>query len=119
MTCSFHDPEKWGPHVWYMMDLMIVRLDPGDQILKEHILMQLISLLETIPCPDCRLHYRTYFEQTPSVFDCLSSKESLAQWIYQLRVSVQHKLGKPSISFETYCDSLWNTFGCRIGPRLS
>lgn len=111
--CSFHDPRLWGSHIWYMMDLMVIRLQQDDPIVKEHIWMQFVSLLETIPCETCRIHYQQYYENYP-IHDYLSQKLTLAKWVYELRCSVNRKLDQPSLTFDEYLQRLRETFDCDI-----
>lgn len=116
-VCSFHDPQKWGSHVWYILDLMVIRLDPEDPDIVNHVLMQFISLSHTIPCEACREHYNDFLQEHPVPTD---SKLSLAKWIYECRSSVNAKLERPNITFDLYLEHLKRVFDCDLQPnRLS
>ena len=112
--CSFHDPKKWGKHVWYVLDLMVIRLDPTDQTLVNHVLMQFISLTHTIPCEQCRQHYVEFIDQNPIT---LESKLALARWVYNCRSSINTKLNRPNITFDQYLKELSKTFDCDLAPK--
>jgi len=112
-VCSFSDPLKWGPSIWYMLDLMVVRLDPYNETLKNHILMQFASLLETIPCENCRTHYNHYMAEHP-IEPHLHSKQALARWIYDCRSSVNDRIQRPNLTYDQYMDKLRTMFECDL-----
>lgn len=109
--CNFHDPQKWGAHVWYMLDMMVIRLDPDDAELVNHIMMQFVSLMHTIPCDACRIHYQQYINDHPLPLD---SQLSLAKWVHACRCSVNTKIGRPNITFTEYLQNLQRAFDCDL-----
>lgn len=117
VECFFNDPKKWGNHVWYMLDMMIIRLDPKDAVLKNHILMQFISLMETIPCEKCRGHYKEYIRKNP-IEGALIEKPTLAKWVYELKTEINKREKKPNISFLKYVIDLKYRFKCDIMEKI-
>lgn len=118
VQCFFNEPKKWGPHAWYMLDMMIIRLNPDDAKLVNHILMQIVSLMETIPCEKCRTHYKNYIETNP-IDQALSSQLALARWVYNLRSQINKREKKQNIPFEGYLKSLKTRFQCDITAQPS
>lgn len=120
VQCFFNEPKKWGPHVWYMLDMMIIRLNPDDEKMVNHVLMQFVSLMETIPCDKCRSHYKAFIETNP-IEAALSSQLSLAKWVHNLRSEINRREKKPNIPFEGYLKSLKTQFQCDIAapPQTS
>lgn len=113
VECFFSDPKKWGKHVWYILDMMIIRYDPSNEILQNHILMQFVSLMETIPCQNCREHYKNYISSSP-IEEAFKTKISLAKWIYNLKSEINKRQKKKNITFHEYIILLKNTFDCNI-----
>ena len=116
VVCNFDDPSKWGGHIWYVMDLMVIRLDASNKMLENHILMFFVSLLETIPCETCREHYQQFFSKNP-IETALRSKMELARWVYECKCSVNLRLQIKNITFPAYLDQLKKTFDCDIQER--
>lgn len=116
VVCNFDDPSKWGGHIWYVMDLMVIRLDPSNRLLENHILMFFVSLLETIPCETCREHYQHYFQEKP-IETALQSKMDLAKWVYECKSSVNSRLNIKNIAFPAYLDYLSKTFDCDLREK--
>ena len=112
-VCNFSDPVEWGPYIWYILDLMIVRLDPSNECLKNHILMQFVSLLEVIPCEHCRIHYQKFMTEHP-IEPHLESKQALAKWVYDCRSSVNHRIPKSNFTFQQYLSKIHERFGCDL-----
>ena len=117
VQCFFNEPKKWGPHVWYILDLMVVRLDPDDQVLTNHIMMQIVSLMETIPCDKCRDHYKAYMRNNP-IEKSLTNRMELARWLYALKSEINKRENKKNISFQNYLRNLKTSFNCDIEQNI-
>lgn len=91
------DPRIWGPYVWKTIDLFIQDLPndgPFSEIKQEYILMFFISLMELLPCDECKKHYHEYFyknslEDELKYSDC---KKRIQIWIQNLKQEIQNRV---------------------------
>jgi len=112
-VCKNTNPAVWGPHVWFILEMTVSQLEPENETLTNHILMQFVSLMETIPCENCRVHYNNFVQENP-IENALQSKTSLARWIYNCKTSVNRRISKPNIPFVRYLATLNQKFDCNF-----
>jgi hypothetical protein len=63
------------------------------------------SLEHVIPCPICRAHYSQALKDKP-VEDVVKSRDALVQWLFDLHNTVNQQLGKSTITWEQYVETM-------------
>jgi hypothetical protein len=87
----------WGPALWKVLHSSAERI--GTKSLhrlpqeERRLWSNLLSNLRySLPCPQCKKHYQSYYTTKPiSTF----TKEEIRMWLYHLHQSVNHRNGKP------------------------
>ena len=61
------DPVVWGPHAWYILHTLaeLVYRSPEGERLDGHWASLVVSTAESIPCPTCARHFRTWMKWVP------------------------------------------------------
>lgn len=93
----------WGPCLWMILHSSAERI--GSQPLKKlpqeetRIWLNLLSCLRySLPCPQCKKHYTSYYSSTPILH---VSKEIIRTWLYNLHCQVNLRNNKSNtISLE-------------------
>jgi hypothetical protein len=89
-------PFFWGPKVWYSMFSFVASYpDKADNKTVEGARMFFLSLKELLPCEACRYSYEKYIEEPDTNVNDLknfSTRNSLTEFVYNLRVKVNTKL---------------------------
>ena len=88
----------WGPHLWQILHSSAERI--GSQTLKRlpqeetRIWNGLLSSLRfSLPCPQCKKHYTTYFTTRPiNTF----SQSFFREWLFSLHQQVNERTEKPN-----------------------
>lgn len=81
------DPKQWGSHFWRTMDSIVdayPSANPSEQ-LKNATKSFFESLLELLPCQDCREHYAEWLKTHPLTEEILEGQKTLMQWVIELR----------------------------------
>lgn len=105
----FLEPHLWGQHFWFAIECVILAMDVKEKASKESVYLFLMSLQNTLPCPDCRNHYQDFcYKNDPKQF--LHSKETLFRWIYALQREINSRNNKPSVDFNTYINRMKHQF---------
>jgi len=91
------DPRIWGPYVWKTIDLFIQDLPdegPFTKIKQEYILMFFISLMELLPCDECKTHYNEYFYKhlLENELQYPDSKKRIRIWVDNLKQEIHQQI---------------------------
>lgn len=95
----------YGPGYWAAMHIDAYNANTYTE--KVHAANCIVRMISTFPCKACREHGITYAANNPlihSINDC--EELSLFRWVWKFHNSVNSKLGKPQISFDT-ARELW------------
>ena len=97
------DPKKvWGNSLWTYMHYAAMNYPdhPTEKDISEMI-NWLVTLPVTIPCNNCKGHYRGYIEKAKSqLHTACSDKDSLFKFLVDIHNKVNVRLGKPEVSYE-------------------
>lgn len=86
----------WGPPLWKEMHAKTFEYNPSKN--REEIVDYFIEVIERIPCPECREHYKDHL---PSIQFHLGSRDELVYWLIDFHNSVNARLGKPILHRDT------------------
>lgn len=92
--------DVWGPVYWRHLHLRAIAWGANPdvrQIAEEHNYLQ--SLFAGLPCPECRIHARKYYDSTPP---SMCSSQTYQAWVHTFHNTVNQRLGKPQITWEEY-----------------
>ena len=103
------DPEIWGKQYWFVIETIVISMDPSELNSKEFIYLFFYSLQNILPCPICREHYQSFF-QKHDIKKSMDSKLSLFRWIHNLRNEINTHNKKKIISFSEYHEYLESTY---------
>ena len=91
----------WGTPLWLTIHVMALSapytLTADDRAYYELFYTQ--DVPNSIPCADCRAHYRTHLARLP-LGPRLGSRQSLFEWTVDLHNRVNASLGKPTYTYE-------------------
>lgn len=61
------DPAVWGPHAWYILHTLaeLAFRDPNGSLLDSHWASLVSATAESLPCPTCARHFRTWMSWVP------------------------------------------------------
>ena len=86
----------WGPHLWQILHSSTERitqphLNPQEET---RLWSNLLSSLRfSLPCPQCKKHYTTYFSSNPITS---VNRTFIRNWLYNLHCQVNDRTGKPN-----------------------
>ena len=101
----------WGPGMWFFLHTMSLNypLKPT-QADKRKYAQFLRSLGHVLPCSSCSEHCKDYFQKYFDEDAVLSSRESLAKWLYEFHESVNMRLDKGPSGDYTSIMSIYERF---------
>lgn len=92
----------WGPAGWQFLHSVTFSYPTNPTVQEKEQFKQFFQQLKyVLPCPSCREHYADGIEKTVPIDKYLDSRESLTQWLWKLHNSVNERLGKPTVSYES------------------
>ena len=96
------DPEIWGSHYWqyyHTMSLKYPEHPTYDQ--QRNMYDYLMNLYNQLPCQVCREHARDYIvKNEPKINRAILSQRDLFNFFVDFHNSVNHRNGKPMVSYE-------------------
>ena len=99
-------PSTWGPIFWNTIHIVALgySLTPSDEE-KQAAKHFYESLAYLIPCPICRVHYKSHLEELP-VEPALGTRSDLIEWTWRIHNKVNVELGKPEITINQFLDHI-------------
>ena len=94
--------EIWGNNLWTYLHYSAMNYpdQPSAQEV-EDMKNWLCALSTTIPCAECKKHYRGYIEKSkPQLDNICSNKDNLFRFLFELHNKVNARLGKPVLTYE-------------------
>jgi hypothetical protein len=85
-------PEFWGAGTWKLLYSVVFDNENEDRT-DEDIICLLKILEKTLPCDDCRKHYKAYIVSNPP-------EGNLKIWVNNLHNSINDRLGKPRVNIK-------------------
>jgi len=102
----------WGPIFWHTIHVTALSYPTNPTYAQKRAAKEFYeSLVELIPCPVCRDHYRVHLQKLP-LGPHLDRRDDLFRWTVELHNEVNVMLGKPRV---TEMESI--NFYKRIGAR--
>lgn len=96
------DPNFWGPALWNSLHTMTFHYpDQPSETDQRHYSEFFHSLQHVLPCENCRQHFGRALTQTHPLQPALKNQETLTRWLVDLHNSVNVRLGKPVVSYES------------------
>ena len=92
--------DVWGPLYWQHLHLRAITWNDNPSIYKtneEHTYLK--TFFENLPCPECRIHARNYYDAN---LPNLRLGMSYQVWVFSFHNAVNRRLRKPEITFEEY-----------------
>lgn len=86
----------WGPHLWQILHSSTERVTQPHLNRNEETRLWtnlLASLRYSLPCPQCKKHYTTYYSTTPIP---AITRNDMRSWLYNLHCQVNDRTGKPN-----------------------
>lgn len=117
-------PGVWGPRGWRWLHLAAIAYPdsptPADRLAAHGALW---AFLQTIPCPECRVHAHAYARADPPD---LSGAAGYQAWAWRFHNAVRRRLGKPPLDWagyvavyaEDYRKKEWGVLAAGVAPRL-
>lgn len=99
------DTYFWGPNLWN--SLHSITFDYPDQPTtqdQQQYKQFFHSLKYVLPCAACRKHYSHGLEVTMPIDPALKNRDTLTRWLVQFHNSVNERLGKPVVTYESVKD---------------
>lgn len=89
--------QTWGPKWWHTLHLMSFTypMHPTAED-KNTYTTAINSILQVLPCMDCRIHSINYIRHNPPN---VKSRSSLSKWMVAFHNHVNHRLGKPTVPY--------------------
>jgi len=99
-------PSVWGPIFWNTIHIVALgySMNPTEED-KTAAKQFYESLVYLIPCPICRVHYKSHLEEMP-VDAVLGSRSDLIEWTWKIHNKVNAELGKPQITIDQFLDHI-------------
>jgi hypothetical protein len=99
-------PAVWGPIFWNTIHIVALgySITPTDEE-KKAAKQFYESLTYVIPCPICRVHYKSHLEELP-VDAALGGRSDLIEWTWKIHNRVNEELGKPQITIDKFLDHI-------------
>jgi len=92
----------WGPGAWAFLHSITFNYPEYPSSTEQHIMQQFFhSLKNILPCEQCRTHFTQTIEQTMPIEPHLNSRDALTRWLVQFHNTVNKRLGKPIMPYET------------------
>jgi len=108
------NPKLWGPGVWFNIHLLAAKADDAES--KEFYITYINTVINNLPCMECRKHAGKYLEEHPLVsFLTDSDPEGLFRWSWIFHNFVNTRLHKPFIDWKTAHDMFYNENGVCAG----
>ncbi len=99
-------PAVWGPIFWNTIHIVALgySISPteDEKTAAKHFYESLVFL---IPCPICRVHYKSHLAEMP-VDTALGSRSDLIEWTWKIHNKVNAELGKPEITIDQFLDHI-------------
>jgi hypothetical protein len=96
------DTNLWGPGAWVFLHSVTFNYPthPTKRDMKQtkeffH------SLKGILPCPTCQEHYREGIEETMPMDSHLKNRDTLTRWLVKFHNSVNKRLGKPQMPYNS------------------
>lgn len=90
----------WGPIAWdWLHKLSISYSDKPDKQDRKNIIFLFWNFIYGIPCITCRAHAYAYTQKVPPIFN---NSNTFQNWVWTFHNAVNHRLGKPFVSFDEY-----------------
>ena len=103
-----HEPNNgsqkrvWGPEAWdFMHAITFAYPHQPTERQKQAMYHFFMSLPELLPCLQCGKHCKEYLQQNPP--QC-ASREAVSKWLVNFHNTVNKRLNKPTIPYETIKD---------------
>lgn len=93
-----YSPDVWGPHMWFVFHLVAATYPVNPSAAdKTNYMAFYKSLQHVLPCPGCRMGYRTIIASDPTKLSSrtMSTRDALFKWTVDAHNRVNAKLGKP------------------------
>jgi hypothetical protein len=85
------DPKIWGPKMWRQMFTVAAKYSKQNPPPAEQKRVYQYFKNLKLPCINCQLSYRVFWNQLP-IEDYLSSRKLLIEWVYLIKDKVNKKL---------------------------
>ena len=96
------DTLYWGNGGWiFLHSISFLYPDNPTEQEKQQYAQFFHSLKYVLPCETCRSHYKKGIEQDMPIEPALESRNKLTRWLVDFHNSVNKRLGKPVVSYES------------------
>lgn len=95
-------PEIWGPMFWSTLHIISLAYPDDPTYSEKRAAKELFNaLVQLLPCPVCRSHYKEITQAMP-VETWLDNRKSLVEWVWSVHNQVNVKLGKKEITMPEF-----------------
>lgn len=109
MPCNCRRPQEdypenkeWGPLLWAVLHGLAEKAGKAMPLFQQEEVTGWLTILKElqfiIPCPDCREHYKEYYEANPLTKDTVIS--SVRIWLFNLHNIVNYRKDTPPFPIE-------------------
>lgn len=99
-------PSVWGPIIWTTMHIVTLGYSPVPTDQEKKAAIEFFeALVYLIPCPICRIHYKSNLEAKP-IRNAVNSRNELIVWVFQMHNEVNKHLKKPELTMEQFIKHL-------------
>lgn len=92
----------WGPGLWVALHSMTFDYPENPSLEdKQRYRAFFHTLKYVLPCGTCRAHYTEGIEKKMPIEPALKNRDTLSRWLVDFHNSVNQRLGKPIVSYES------------------
>ncbi len=90
--------EFWGPSAWHFLHAVAFNMpEDATEAVREDYRAFYEATARVLPCPSCSVHFERYIKNDPVD---VTSRATLARWVYDAHDAVNRRKKRPSPSFE-------------------
>lgn len=99
-------PAVWGPIFWNTIHIVALgySMTPSEDE-KKAAKQFYESFVYLIPCPICRVHYKSHLEELP-IDAALGNRSDLIEWTWKIHNYVNEELGKSQITIDQFLEHI-------------
>ena len=106
------NPNIWGPHLWYQMHMKTFDYPSNPtQEDKNKIREYFRSIVDLLPCENCKQHYLRYLQNRPIRYH-YDNRDELINWLIDLHNEVNVMLAKEEFDCTKYIERWGGSCGC-------
>jgi hypothetical protein len=99
-------PTVWGPIFWNTIHIVALGYSQNPTEEEKMAAKQFYESLQyVIPCPICRVHYKSNLAEMP-VDAALGNRSDLIEWTWRMHNKVNVQLEKPEITLDQFLDHI-------------